>query len=108
MSKKHLDKFKLRKEAWRRWGHYKQIIQAARNWVRKTKTLTELNLDRNVKDNQSFSRHINDERKIGLLQKETWRTKIGKTEILNNFFYIGLKWQVLQSCHPGYRRLRQV
>lgn len=72
------DKFKLRKEACKRWQEYKQIIQATRNWVRKTKTLTELNLDRNVKDNQNFNRHISDQRKICLLQKETWRTKIGR------------------------------
>lgn len=103
-NKKHLDKFKLRKEAYRRWKQeqvdweeYKEIIQATRNWVRKTKTLTELNLARNAKDNKSCSRHISDERKIGenvgLLQEETGDLEdqdMKKTEILNDFFTLVL------------------
>lgn len=104
MNKKHLDKFKLKKEAYRRWKQgqvgweeYKEIVQAARNWLRKTKALTELNLAENVKDNKSFSRHISDERKIGenvgLLWKETGDLETQdteKTEVPSGFFTLVL------------------
>lgn len=104
MSKKHLDKFKFKKEAYRRWKQgqvdweeYKEIVQAARNLVRKTKALTELNLAGNVKDSKSFSSHICDERKIRenvcLLWKETGDLETQdteKTEVLNDFFTLVL------------------
>lgn len=56
MNKKFLDKFSHKKEAYRGWKQgqvgweeYRQIVQAARNQVRKGKALTELNVARNTK-----------------------------------------------------------
>ncbi|KFQ76045.1 hypothetical protein N337_12204, partial [Phoenicopterus ruber ruber] len=101
MNKELLDKLQHKKEAYRgwkqgqaAWEEYREIVQAAREQVRKAKALIELNLARDIKGNKkSFYRYISDKRKtrenVGPLQKETgdlttW--DIDKTEVLKDFF----------------------
>ena len=59
MNKKLLAKLKQKKEAYRGWKQgqvawedYREIVQVAREQVRKAKALTELNLARDVKGNK--------------------------------------------------------
>ena len=59
MNKELLDKLKHKKEAYRVWKQgqvaceeYGEIVQAARDEVRKAEVLTELNLVRNMKGNK--------------------------------------------------------
>ena len=87
---------------------YRETTQAATNQVRKAKTLTELNLARDVKGNRkNFYRYIGNKRKtrenVGPLQKETgdlvtWDME--KAEVLNGFFGLSLHQQGLQPDTP--------
>jgi len=100
MNKELLDKLRHKKEAyigWKQgqvtWEEYREIVRAARDQVRKSKALIELNLARDVKSNKkSFSRYVSDTRKarekVGPLWKEmgelvTWDME--KAEVLNDF-----------------------
>ncbi|GAB0188257.1 mitochondrial enolase superfamily member 1 [Grus japonensis] len=101
MNKELLGKVKHKKEAYRgqkqgqvAWEEYREIVQAARDQVRKAKALIELNLARDVKDNKkSFYRYVSDKRttreNVGPLWKEmgdlvSWDME--KAEVLNDFF----------------------
>ncbi|KAM6092638.1 uncharacterized protein LJ206_005604 [Theristicus caerulescens] len=101
MNKELLDKLKLKKEAYRAckqgqvaWDEYREIVQTARDQVRKAKALIELNLARDVKGNKkSFYKFVRYKRKnrenVGPLWKETedlvtWSVK--KAEVLKDFF----------------------
>jgi len=98
MNKELLAKLKQKKEAYRgwkqgqvAWEEYREIVQVAREQVRKA--LTELNLARDVKGNKkAFYRYAGDRRQtrenVGPLQKEagdlvTW--DVEKAEVLNDF-----------------------
>ena len=73
---------------------YREIVQAARDWVRKAKALIEFNLARNVRSNKkSFYRYVDDKREtrenVGPLWKETGDVvtqDMGKAEVLNDYF----------------------
>ncbi|PKU41566.1 hypothetical protein llap_8141 [Limosa lapponica baueri] len=101
MNKELLDKFRLKKEAYRGWKQgqvareeYTEIVQAARDQVRKAKALIKLNLTRDIKGNmKSFYKCVSDKRKtrenVGPIWKEmgdliTW--DMDKAEVLNDFF----------------------
>ncbi|GAB0209929.1 mitochondrial enolase superfamily member 1 [Grus japonensis] len=101
MNKELLDKLKHKREAYRGWKQgqvawekYREIVQAARDQVRKAKALRELNLARDIEGNKkSFYRYVSDKRKmrenVGSLWKEmgdqvTWDME--KAEVLNDFF----------------------
>ncbi|GAB0183519.1 mitochondrial enolase superfamily member 1 [Grus japonensis] len=101
MNKELLDKLNHKKKAYRgwkqvqvAWEEYRGIVQAARDQVRKTKTLIELNLARDVKGNKkSFYRYISDKRKtrenVGPLRNEMGdlvTQDMEKGEVLNDFF----------------------
>ncbi|GAB0206451.1 mitochondrial enolase superfamily member 1 [Grus japonensis] len=101
MNKELLGKVKCKKEAYRgwkqgqvAWEEYKETVRAARDQVRKTKALIELNLARDVKGNKkSFYRHISDKRKtrenVSPLQKKMGdlvTQDMEKAEVLNNCF----------------------
>ncbi|GAB0204905.1 mitochondrial enolase superfamily member 1 [Grus japonensis] len=96
-----LGKFKHETEAYRgwkqgqvAWKEYREIVQAARDQVRKAKVLIEINLARDIKGNKkSFYRYVSNKRKtrenVGPLQNETedlvtWDME--KAELLNDFF----------------------
>ena len=72
---------------------HREIVQAARDQIRKAKALIELTLARDVKDNKkSFYRYFSNKRKtseyVGPLWKETRdlvTQDMGKAEVLNNF-----------------------
>ncbi|KFP96141.1 hypothetical protein N329_05204, partial [Haliaeetus albicilla] len=76
------------------WEEYREIVQAARDQVRKAKDLIELNLARDVEGNKkSFCRYVSDKRKtrenVGALRKATgdlvtWDME--KADVLNDFF----------------------
>jgi len=76
------------------WEEYREIIQIAREQVRKAKALTELNLARDVKGNKkALYRHVSDRRQtrenVGPLQKEAGdqvTQDVEKAEVLNDFF----------------------
>ena len=97
------------------WEEYREIVQAARDQVRKAKALTELNLARDIKGNKkSFYRYVGDKRKtrenVGPLCKEMGdlvTLDMEKAEVLNDFFCLSLHWQVLQPHCPSRRRRRQ-
>ena len=82
------------KQEWVTWEDYKEVVQAARDQVRKAKTQIELKLARDVKGSKKkLHRYISDKRKVredvSPLQKETGalvtrNTK--KAETLNDFF----------------------
>jgi len=60
------------------WEEYREIIQVAREQVRKAKALTELNLARDVKGNKkAFYRYVSDRRKarenVGPSPEGSWR-----------------------------------
>ncbi|KAM9590815.1 uncharacterized protein ACIBXB_005869 [Morphnus guianensis] len=101
MNKELLDKLKHKKEAYRgwkqgqvAWEEYREIVQAARDQVRKAKALIELNLSRDVKGNKkSFYRYVGDKRKtrenVGPLWKDMGdlvTRDMEKAEVLNDFF----------------------
>ncbi|GAB0180188.1 mitochondrial enolase superfamily member 1 [Grus japonensis] len=101
MNKKLLHKLKHKQETyrdWKRgqvaWEEYREIVQAARDQVRKVKTLIELNLLKDVKGNKkSFYRYISDKKKtrenVGPLWKEMGdlvTQDIEKAEVLNDVF----------------------
>lgn len=85
MNRELLAKLKPKREAYRiggskkkqiTWEEYREIIQAAKDQVRKAKLLLQLNLARDIKGNKkSFCRYNSDKRKtreiVGPLQKET-------------------------------------
>ena len=83
MNKELLDKLKHKKEAnrgWKEgqvaWEECREIVQAAREQVRKAKALIELTLARDIKGNKkSFYRYVGDKRKtrenVGPFWKET-------------------------------------
>ncbi|GAB0204921.1 mitochondrial enolase superfamily member 1 [Grus japonensis] len=96
-----LHKLKHKKKAYRgwkqgqvAWEEYRETVRAARDQVRKAKSLIELNLARDIKDNKkSFYRYVSDERKtrenVGPLQNEMGdldTSDIEKAEVLNDFF----------------------
>ncbi|KFV04324.1 hypothetical protein N340_00281, partial [Tauraco erythrolophus] len=98
MNKELLDKLKHKREAYREqeqeqvaWGEYRE---AARDQVRKAKTLIELNLARDIKGNKkSFYRYIGDERRTRENVSPLWNETgdlvtqdMEKAEILNDFF----------------------
>ncbi|KFV98219.1 hypothetical protein N327_09172, partial [Fulmarus glacialis] len=101
VNKELLDALKHEKEAYRgwkqgqvAWEEYREIVQAARDQIRKAKALIELNLARDVKGNKkSFYRYVGDKRKtrenVGPLRNKTgdlvtWHME--KAEVLNDFF----------------------
>ncbi|GAB0210078.1 mitochondrial enolase superfamily member 1 [Grus japonensis] len=101
MNKEHLEKFNHKKEAYRGWKHghiaweeYRENVRAARDQVRKAKTLIEISLSRDVKDNKkSFYRYVSDKRKmrehVGPLRNERGELvtqDMEKAEVLNDFF----------------------
>ncbi|GAB0176269.1 mitochondrial enolase superfamily member 1 [Grus japonensis] len=101
MNKELLDKLKHKKEAYRgwkqgrvAWEEYRETVRAAREQVRKAKTLIEISLARDVKDNKkSFYRYVSDKRKmrenVDPLWKETGdlvTRNMEKAEVLNEFF----------------------
>ena len=81
MNKLLLDKVKHKKEAYRgwkqgqvAWEEYREIARAARDQVKKSKSLIELNLARDVKGNKtSFCRYISDKRKTRENVAPFWR-----------------------------------
>jgi len=96
-----MDKLRHKKEAYRGWKQgqvareeYREIIQAARDHVRKAKVLSELNLVRDIKGNKkSFHRYISDKRKarenVGPLWKEMGdlvTRDMEKAEVVDDFF----------------------
>ncbi|KAM9654465.1 uncharacterized protein ACIBXB_005124 [Morphnus guianensis] len=100
MNKELLDKLQHKKEAysgWKQgqvaWEECREIVQAARDQVRKAKALIELNLARDVKGNKkSFYRYVGGKRKtkenVGLFRKETGdlvTQDMEKAEVLNFF-----------------------
>jgi len=96
------------------WEEYREIVQAARDQVRKAKALIELHLARDIRGNKkSFSRHLSDQTKasenVGPLQKETdlVTQDMEKAEVLNDFFCLCLHQKALQPHHPNHRRQRQ-
>ncbi|GAB0194022.1 mitochondrial enolase superfamily member 1 [Grus japonensis] len=101
MNKELLGKVKQKKVAYRgwkqgqvAWEEYRETVRAAREQVRKAKVLVELNLARDVKDNnKSFYRYVSDKRRtrenVGPLQNETGdldTQDMEKAEVLNDFF----------------------
>ena len=71
---------------------------------------------KDVKGNKrSFYKYVSDKRmtreNVGPLQKEmgdlVTSRDMEKAEVLNNFFYLSLHWQVLQPHHPSHRGRRQ-
>jgi len=108
MNKQLLDNLKHRKEAYRGWKQgqvtwekYREIVEAAKEQVRKAKALTELNLARVVKSKKkSFYRHVSDESKTRQNVGPLWKKKrdlvtrdMEKAEVLNDF--------LLQSSPAG-------
>ncbi|GAB0208687.1 mitochondrial enolase superfamily member 1 [Grus japonensis] len=99
MNKELLDKLKHKKEAYRGWKQgqvaseeYREIVQAARDQVRKAKALIELNMARDIKD-ETFYRYVSDKRRtrenVGPLQNETGdlvTQDMEKAEVLSDFF----------------------
>jgi len=101
MNKELLGKLKQKKEAYRgwkqgqgAWEEYRAIVRAARDQVRKTKALIELNLARDINGNKkSFYRYTSDKRKtrenVGPLWKETGdlvTQEVEKAEVLSDVF----------------------
>ncbi|KAK4814166.1 hypothetical protein QYF61_009984 [Mycteria americana] len=101
MNKELLNKLEHNKEAYRgwkqgqvAWEEYREIVQAARDQVRKAKALIELNLARDVKGNKkTFYRYVGNKRKtrenVGPLWKEAGdlvTQDMEKAEVLNDFF----------------------
>jgi len=101
MKQEPLDKLKHKKEAYRgckqgqvAWEECREVVQAARDQVRKDKALIELNLARDVKGNKkNFCRCVTDKRKtrknVDPLWKETGdlvRQDMEKAEVLNDIF----------------------
>ncbi|PKU42805.1 hypothetical protein llap_6884 [Limosa lapponica baueri] len=96
-----LGKLKQKKEAYRvwkqgqvTWEEYREIVQAAKDHIRKAKAQIELNLASNIKGKKKrFYRCVGDKRKtrenVGLLWKETGDLVthgMEKAEVLNDFF----------------------
>ncbi|GAB0209914.1 hypothetical protein GRJ2_003457100 [Grus japonensis] len=101
MNKELLGKVKQKKEAYRgwkqgqvAWEEYREIVQAARDQVRKAKALREISLARDVKGNKkSFYRYVSEKRRmrenVGPLRNETGdlvTQDMEKAEVLNDFF----------------------
>ncbi|PKU27671.1 hypothetical protein llap_22025 [Limosa lapponica baueri] len=101
MNKELLDNIKQKKGAkrgwkqgWVAWEEYREIVQAARDQVRKAKAEIELNLARDIEGNKkNFYRYVSDKRKtrenVGPLRKETGNLvtqDMDKAEVLNDFF----------------------
>ncbi|GAB0185845.1 mitochondrial enolase superfamily member 1 [Grus japonensis] len=101
MNKELPGKVKQKKEAYRgwkqgqvAWEEYRETLRAAREQVRKAKTLIEISLARDVKDNKkTFYRYVSDKRRtrenVGPLRNEmgelvTQDTE--KAEVPNDFF----------------------
>jgi len=76
------------------WEEYREIVQVAREQVRRAKVLTELNLVRDVKGNKkAFYRYVSDRRQtrenVGPLWKEAGdlvTQDVEKAEMLNDCF----------------------
>jgi len=81
MNKELLDKLRYNKEASRRWKQgqvawkeYRDIVQAARDQVRKAKALIELHLSMDIKGNKkSFCRYVGDKRKTRENEGPLWK-----------------------------------
>ncbi|KGL88902.1 hypothetical protein N301_16250, partial [Charadrius vociferus] len=97
MNRELLEKLKLRKEAYRgwkpgqvAWEEYREIVQAARDQVRKAKAQVELHLARDIKGNKSFYRYVGDEDKgkcgPSLETGDLVTRDMEKAEVLNDFF----------------------
>ncbi|GAB0180073.1 mitochondrial enolase superfamily member 1 [Grus japonensis] len=101
MNKELLGKLKHKKEAYRRWKQgqvaweeYRETVQAARDQVRKAKTLIELNLAADVKGNKKiFYRYVSDQRKteenVGPFRndmEDLVTRDVEKAKVLNDFF----------------------
>ncbi|GAB0180799.1 mitochondrial enolase superfamily member 1 [Grus japonensis] len=101
MNKELLGKVKQKKEAYRgwkqgqvAWEEYRETVRAARKQVRKAKALIEINLARDVKDNNKrFYRYVSEKRRmrenVGPLRNETGHLvtqDMEKAEVLNDFF----------------------
>ncbi|GAB0183606.1 mitochondrial enolase superfamily member 1 [Grus japonensis] len=101
MNKELLDKLNHKKKAYRGWKQgqvawekFRDIVQVARDHIRKAKVLIELNLARDIKGNKkSLYRYVSDKRKmgenVGPLWKETrdlvtWDME--KAEVLKDRF----------------------
>ena len=90
MNKEIIDKFRQKKQAYRgweqgqvTWEEYRETVQAARDQVRKTKALIELNRARDIRDNKkSFHRYIGHKRRLGkmwALSGRKWETWLPRT-----------------------------
>jgi len=101
MNQELLAKLKQKKEAYRGWQQgqvaseeYREIVQVAREQVKKAKALTELNIARDVKgNNKAYYRYVSDRKKtrenVGLLHKEAGdlvTQDVEKAEVLKDFF----------------------
>ncbi|PKU28199.1 hypothetical protein llap_21498 [Limosa lapponica baueri] len=101
MNKELLDKFKSKKEAYRGWKQgrvdwveYRETVRVTRNQIRKAEAQIELNLARDIKDNEkNFYKYIRDKGKtskdVGPLRKETGdlvTQDMEKIEVMNDFF----------------------
>ena len=101
MNKELLDELKHKKKGYRGWKQgqvawekYREIVQVARDQIKKAKALIELNLARDVKGNKkSFHRYIGGTRKtresVAPLWKETGdlvTQDMKKTEVPNDIF----------------------
>ncbi|KFU86754.1 hypothetical protein M959_06752, partial [Chaetura pelagica] len=101
MNKQLLEKLRLKNEAHRGWKlgqvsreDYREVVQAVRDQVRRAKSLLELDLARDVKNNKkSFFRYLGEKRtfkeSVGPLLKETGKVATQdteKAEVLNDFF----------------------
>ncbi|GAB0208941.1 hypothetical protein GRJ2_003359800 [Grus japonensis] len=95
------DQLKHKKEAYRgwkqgqvAWEEHREIVQAARDQVRKAKAPRELNLARDIEGNKkSFYRYVSDKRKTRENVGPLWNEKrdlvtqdMEKAEVLNDFF----------------------
>ncbi|KFV05198.1 hypothetical protein N340_02153, partial [Tauraco erythrolophus] len=101
MNKELLDQLKSKKLAYRgwkqgqvTWAEYREIVRAARDHVRKSKALIELNLARDIEGNKkNFYRYVSDKRRsrenVGPLWKEMGdlvTQDMEKAKILSDFF----------------------
>ncbi|RMC14369.1 hypothetical protein DUI87_09464 [Hirundo rustica rustica] len=94
LNKEHLDKHKQKNEAcrgWKQgqvaWEEYREIVQTARNQVRKAKAVIELNMVKDVKIDEASKQEkasISDKR--APISKET--QDMDKAEVLNDFFIL--------------------
>ncbi|PKU46367.1 hypothetical protein llap_3345 [Limosa lapponica baueri] len=89
----HKDAYRVWKKGQVAWEEYREIVQTARDQVRKAKAQRELNLARDIKDNKKNYKHVNDKRKSREEMDPIWKETgdlviqdMEKVEVLNDFF----------------------